>query len=143
MFFRREKPRNHSYAEWMDDLRKQGFTVQPESGGGMRAAKFGCAAVLTEKPGEPVQIAKPGVLLGNEIGLLCDAGYQKFWLAPSGRRDPATAEQLRALHNFEEDLREGLGLISMYNQGLGSVNELHIYDRVKDRDKGVPRRPWD
>lgn len=143
MFFRREKPHTPSFSELMEDLRKQGFTVASESGGGMRVSKNGCAAVVTERAGTRPDVAKAGVLLGSEIGLLCDGGYQKFWLAPSGTRAPATADHLRALHNFEEDLREALGLISLYNQGLGSTNELHIYDRVKDRDHGVPRRPWE
>jgi hypothetical protein len=72
-----------------------------------------------------------------------DAGFQKYWLAPSGARAAATAEQLKALHNFEEDLREALGLVSLYNESLGTVNGLHLYDRVKDRDLGVPKRAWE
>jgi len=142
MFFRREKIRVSTFSEMMDELRKQGFTVQPEAGGGMRIGKGVAAAVVKEGQERPV-VGKAGVLLGDEIGQLCDGGYQKFWLAPSGRRAPAAAEHLRALHNFEEDLKEGLGLISLYNESLGSVNELHLYDRVKDRDKGVAKRPWE
>ncbi|MBL8221408.1 MAG: hypothetical protein JNL62_19395 [Bryobacterales bacterium] len=131
-----------TFSEMMDALRKQGFTVQPETGGGMRIGKGIAAAVVKEGQERPA-VGKAGVLLGDEIGQLCDGGYQKFWLAPSGRRAPAAAEHLRALHNFEEDLKEGLGLISLYNESLGSVNELHLYDRVKDRDKGVAKRPWE
>jgi hypothetical protein len=143
MFFRREKPRVPTFSETMEELRKQGFTVQPEPGGGMRVSKGICAAVVKESQGGRPSVGKAGVLLGDEIGLLCDGGYQKFWLAPSGRRAPAAAEHLRALHNFEEDLKEGLGLISLYNESLGTVNELHLYDRVKDRDRGVAKRPWE
>ncbi len=143
MFFRREKPHNPSFSELMDELRKQGFAVQAEPGGGTRVSRNGCAAVVTERAGAPALVAKAGVLLGAEIGVLCDGGFQKFWLAPSGTRAPAAADHLRALHNFEEDLREGLGLISLYNEGLGTTNELHVYDRVKDRDHGAPRRPWE
>ncbi len=143
MFFRREKTRVPSFSEWMEDLRKLGFTVQPESGGGMRVSKGVCAAQVKEKQGPGAEVGKAGILLGDEIGQLCDGGYQKFWLAPSGRRAPAAAEHLHALHNFEEDLKEGLGLTSLYNQSLGSVNELHLYDRVKDRDRGVAKRPWE
>ena len=57
--------------------------------------------------------------------------------------DAATADQVKALQNFVEDLREGLGIISLYNESLGSTNEVHLYDRVKDRDFGVPKRPWE
>ena len=142
MFFRREKPRVPTFSELMDSLRKQGFTVQPEQGGGMRVSKGLCAAVVKEGADRP-SVNKAGILLGDEIGQLCDGGFQKFWLAPSGRRAPAAADHLRALHNFEEDLKEGLGLISLYNESLGSINELHLYDRVKDRDKGVAKRPWE
>lgn len=154
MFFRRAKPHVPTFSELMDHLRKHGFAVQQEKAGEMRVSKHGCAAVVTEQPLEHtpkpadqpaplLQFTRPGVLLGSEIGVLCDGGYQKFWLTPSGHRAAATADHLRALHNFEEDLRESLGLISLYNEGLGTVNELHIYDRVKDRDRGVARRPWE
>ena len=88
-------------------------------------------------------IAAIGVVLGNEIGQLCDAGYQKYWLTASGTKAPATADHLKALHAFEEDLREALEIDSLYNQSLGSTNELHLYDRVKDRDHGVQKRPWE
>lgn len=143
MFFRHEKPQVSSFSELMDGLRKQGFTVQPETGGGMRVSRNGCAAVVTEQEGGAPHVAKAGVLTGAGLALLCDGGYQKFWLTPGGKRVPAAAAHLHALHNFEEDLREGLGLVSLYNQSLGTVNELHLYDRVKDRDQGVPRRPWE
>ncbi|MCS7026416.1 MAG: hypothetical protein NZV14_16590 [Bryobacteraceae bacterium] len=142
MFFKREKPRVPTFGERMEELRKQGFAVEPDQGG-MRASKNGCAAVITDQGNGAVKVAKAGLLLGKEIGALVDAGFQKYWLAPSGVRAAATAEHLKALHNFEEDLREALGLISLYNEALGTVNELHLYDRVQDRDRGVPRRPWE
>ncbi len=141
MFFRREKPHVASFSEITDGLRKQGFEVQAEPGGGSRVMKHGCAAVVFDKAIPKVE--KAGVVVGHEIGVLCDGGYQKFWLTPSGVRLAAQAAQLRALHDFEEDLREGLGLVSLYNESLGTTNELHLYDRVKDRDHGVPRRPWE
>ncbi|MBI3682383.1 MAG: hypothetical protein HY235_18545 [Acidobacteria bacterium] len=109
----------------------------------MRVSKSGCAAFVTDAGGERPDVAKAGVLVGPEIGVLVDGGYQKFWLTPSGNRAPATADQLKALHAFEEDLREGLGLISLYNESLGTTNTLHLYDRVNDRDRGVPRRAWE
>ena len=54
-----------------------------------------------------------------------------------------TGGHLTAIHAFQEDLYEGLGLPSLYNLALGSVCKNHVYDRVKDRDKGVPTRAWD
>lgn len=82
MFFRHEKPQVSSFSELMDGLRKQGFTVQPETGGGMRVSRNGCAAVVTEQEGGAPHVAKAGVLTGAGLALLCDGGYQKFWLTP-------------------------------------------------------------
>ncbi len=56
---------------------------------------------------------------------------------------PATADDLNALHNFEEDLKEALGQKSHYNESLGTVYTFYQYDRVKDRDHGVPKRAWE
>lgn len=142
MFFKREKVHVPSFGERMEELRKLGFAVDSDQGG-MRASKSGCGAVISDKGNGAVKVAGAGLLLGKEIGSLVDAGFQKYWLAPSGARAAATAEQLKALHNFEEDLREGLGLISLYNESLGTVNGVHLYDRVKDRDHGVPKRAWE
>ena len=66
-----------------------------------------------------------------------------FWRTPSGKRVPALATQLKALHNFEEDLKEGLGLPSLYNQSLGTTSDLHLYDRVEHRDEAPSPKPWD
>jgi hypothetical protein len=81
--------------------------------------------------------------MGNEIGALVDAGFQKFFQTPSGKRKPGLAEELKALHDFEEDLREGLGEESYYNQSLGTVSTFYLYDRLKDRDRGAPKRIWE
>jgi hypothetical protein len=58
-------------------------------------------------------------------------------------RIPATAEELGELHDFEEDLKERLGQESYYNESLGTVSAYYQYDRVKDRDRGVPKRAWE
>ena len=34
------------------------------------------------------------------------------------------------------------GLNGLYNESLGTVSTYYIYDRVKDRDRGV-KRIWD
>ncbi len=81
--------------------------------------------------------------MGDEVGYLVDGGFQKFFRTVSGRERPATAEDLKVLHDFEEDLRESLGLTSLYNESLGTVSTYYLYDRVKDRDHGVPKRAWE
>jgi GH24 family phage-related lysozyme (muramidase) len=38
-----------------------------------------------------------------------------------------------------------LGGVSLYNEGLGTVSESYMYDRVRDRDLPKaerPKRPW-
>jgi hypothetical protein len=49
---------------------------------------------------------------------LVDVGFQKFWRTPEGNDTPVLAEDLSQLHAFEEDLREALGLVSLYNTWL-------------------------
>ena len=88
--------------------------------------------------------AYPGYLMSGEISKLIDHGYQKV-LKTSKAEYPATAEHLKALHDFSEELKKGLGMISLYNESLGTVSEAYVYDRVRDRDLPEaerPTRPW-
>jgi hypothetical protein len=34
-------------------------------------------------------------------------------------------------------------MVSLYNESLGSVSNLYLYDRVKDRDSDLPKKPWE
>jgi len=143
MFFRRERPKNPTFQERLDNLRKAGFTVEPRSGGVVRVSREMCAIDVKESDGSLTCPDRAGLLLHGEIGALVDGGYQKFFRAPSGAKKPALAEELKALHDFEEDLREAVGLESLYNESLGTVSTFYLYDRVKDRDRGVPKRVWE
>jgi len=72
-------------------------------------------------------------------------GYQQF-LKTAKTEVPATADHLKALQQFTEELKEGLGLPVLYNESLGTVSESYQYDRIKDRDKAAadrPKRPWE
>ena len=89
------------------------------------------------------RVQAAGILLCGEIASLVDGGYQKFFQTPTGKTKPALASELKALHDFEEDLKEALGLESLYNESLGTVSTYYLYDRVKDRDAGVPKRVWE
>ena len=142
MFFRREHPKNPTFAERLENLRKAGMTVAARDGGAVRAVRGSCAVDLREDNGRVIS-ARAGIQMGGEIGVLVDGGYQKFFETPSGIRKPALAGDLLELHSFEEDLREGLGHESLYNESLGTVSTLYLYDRVKDRDAGVPKRVWE
>ena len=44
---------------------------------------------------------------------------------------------------FEEDVKEALGEVNLYNEALGTVSTFYLYDRVADRDRGVPKRAWE
>ena len=143
MFFRRERPKNLTFAERLDNLRKTGFTVAPQAGGAVRVSRGNCAVDLKEEGGTVHREDRAGILMGPEIGVLVDGGYQKFFQTPSGKKKPALAGELKALHDFEEDLKEGFGEESLYNESLGTVSTFYLYDRVKDRDRGVPKRAWE
>jgi hypothetical protein len=143
MFFRRERPKNPTFAERLENLRKAGFTVAPQAGGVVRVSRENCAIDLKEAGGTVHHEDRAGIVMGAEIGVLVDGGYQKFFRTPSGKQKPALAGELKALHNFEEDLKEGLGEESLYNESLGTVSTFYLYDRVQDRDRGVPKRIWE
>jgi hypothetical protein len=143
MFFRRERPNDPTFSERLDQFRRAGFTVAPVSGGAVRVSREACAVGLIEDADSVRALNRAGVLLSDEIAVLVDRGFQKFFRTPSGRTKPATASELKALHDFEEDVREGLGKESLYNEALGTVSTFYLYDRVKDRDRGVPKRVWE
>jgi hypothetical protein len=143
MFFRREKPSNPSFADRMDSLRKSGFTVTQRGAGVMRVTR-GAFAVDLKDVNNSVDIAdRAGIAMGDEIGVLIDGGYQKFFRTPTGKQKPALADELQGLHDFEEDVKEALGQESYYNESLGTVSTFYLYDRVQNRDSGVPRRIWE
>jgi len=142
MFFRREKPKYVSFSEHTDSLKALRFAVESPSSGKVRVSRDGIAAIIEDFPGQPPRVNKAGLAIGSEIGLIENHGYQMFWRTPSGKRIPATAVHLKALHAFQEDLKEGLGLTSLYNESLGTVSDLHLYDRVEHRDAGNAHKPW-
>jgi len=142
MFFHRTKPQVKTFQQRMDGLTAAGFQTRPDAAGGVRVSRGECAAVVKEAPGNQVKMGKAGILVGGEIAELVSAGYQMFLMTPSGKKAPALAEQLHTLHDFTEDLREALGLDSLYNQGLGTTSARHLYDRVDDRDEGGDKEPW-
>ena len=62
------------------------------------------------------------------------AASRSSFARPPGRTKPALAEELQALHAFEEDLKDGLGMESFYNQSLGTVSTYCHYDRLRGRE---------
>ncbi len=141
MFFRREKPKIPTFKERVELLQSAGFAAQPLPDGRVKIVKHGVGAIIGDEGKNQPAIEKAGILAGGEIATLLSGGYQMFLETPSGRRLPATAKELRALHEFEEDVKEALGLESLYNTSLGTTSRKHMYDRVEGRDQGV-ERPW-
>jgi hypothetical protein len=80
----------------------------------------------------------PSIMLNGQFTRLWDAGYQKFLLSDEGVKVPARAEQLLNLRKFNEELRTALGVPTFYNEALGSVSQLSVYDRVRGREGDVP-----
>jgi hypothetical protein len=142
MFFRRAPVQVPTFDQRIDKLRAAGFAVG-QSAAALRVTRGACAIDLKEQDGAAVAACQAGILIDGDIGALVDGGYQKFFRTPAGRQQPALAEELKALHDFEEDLWQALGSQSYYNQSLGTVSTLYQYDRVKDRDRGVPHRAWE
>src|SRR2546425_3576709 len=84
MFFRRERPREITFDQRMEDLRKAGFTVNPASGGRVMVLRDCYAAVLEDNAGAPRVAERAGIRMASGIGKLIDGGFQKFFLAPDG-----------------------------------------------------------
>src|SRR5437899_2355145 len=117
MFFRHVRPKQITLEERLENLKAAGFAIQDQGGGRVRVSRNGCAAVLEKLPaGTLRETGTAGILLGDEIAGLIDCGFQKFFQTPAGKRKPALASELKALHDFQEDLRETLGLVSLYNE---------------------------
>jgi hypothetical protein len=137
-----------SYEEALTWLRDHGFDLieAPGMQGRVFLKKYNCSAAIQKNGDDGVKIfAFPGYLIGSEISKLVNRGYQQF-LKTAKTEVPATADHLKALQQFTEELKEGLGLPSLYNEALGTVSEAYHYDRVQDRDKPQadrPKRPWE
>lgn len=139
MFFRREKQTELTFSDHLSAARAAGFKVE-----GALVSRRGLACLVSEGPDGLPQIDESGLLMhGNEVARLVHGGYQMFFVTPDGHKMAALADHLKALHSFTEDLMDAMGATSLYNNGLGTVCSGHLYDRVKDRDHGEPKRAWE
>jgi len=140
-----------TFDQCMGTLRERGFEVSSLKGpsAGTLVAKYGAAAVLvpaTDLEGGPATFfERPGVLVRGEIARLLDRGYQKF-IKTAQFELPATAAQLHAIHQFQEELTQAIGGISLYNQSLGTTSDVYEYDRLRGREQDQEpsgKRPWE
>ncbi len=137
-----KKIKQLTFDEVLSTLGNERFDVAPATGGAKgiggarRVSKYGCAAEIAPADaggGHVRLLAKPGWVLGGEISRLLDRGYQKFLATPK-LQVPATADHLRCIHKFDQELKEATGALSLYNESMGTTSDTYIYDRVKGRE---------
>lgn len=142
------KVEERTYEDAVQWLRDHGFDLidAPGTQGRVFLRKYTVSAAIQKDGHDGVKIfAYPGYLIGGEISKLINRGYQQV-LKTSKTEVAATADHLKALQQFSEELKEALGLPSLYNESLGTVSEAYQYDRVVGRDKPEPerpKRPWE
>ncbi|MGI4755476.1 MAG: hypothetical protein ACRYGF_01350 [Janthinobacterium lividum] len=150
MIFRKKAPKR-TFNDVLASLGALKFDVASagEGAGGVRVAgayrvsKYGCAAEIAPSPAvsekivpqpAPAEIVtRAGFLLNGQISRILDRGYQKFLKTPK-LEIVATADHLRALHQFSEELDEAAGTTMLYNESLGTTSDSYMYDRVKGRE---------
>ncbi|HET7207079.1 MAG TPA: hypothetical protein VFI95_10945 [Terriglobales bacterium] len=142
------KVEQRNYDDAVSWLRDHGFDLIEAPGTQNRVflKKYNCSAAIQKNDDATGKIfAYPGCLVSGEIAKLVNRGYQQF-LKTSKTEIAATADHLKSLHQFTEEMKEALGLPSLYNESLGTVSEAYQYDRIVDRDKPEskrPKRPWE
>jgi hypothetical protein len=134
-----KKTPKRSFNEVLAELGNQRFDVATASEGtgkhpgAKRVSKYGVSAEIADgHPGPVVLLHKPGWVLGGEISRILDRGYQKF-LKTSKLEIPATADKLRAIHNFARELDAATGETILYNEAMGTTSDVYLYDRVAGR----------
>jgi len=142
------KVEERTYEDAVQWLRDHGFDLieAPGTQGRVFLKKYNVSAAIQKDGDDGVKIfAYPGYLISGEISKLINRGYQQV-LKTSKAEVAATADHLKALQQFSEELKEALNLPSLYNESLGTVSEAYQYDRIVDRDKPAterPKRPWE
>jgi hypothetical protein len=140
-----------SFEQVLQILRDNQFDVREVPGVAREVvvSKYGAAAVLAPNPKYSAKtaaddeqhpviwITPPGWVLRGKISRLVDRGNQKLFETPTARI-AATADALKSIHRFSEELREAIGEPSLYNESLGTVSNSYLYDRVKGREPEVP-----
>jgi hypothetical protein len=122
----------------IESLAALGFSVG-STRGVVRVEKYGCGAEFRQgTDGQYQMTIIPTIMANGQFTRLWDAGYQKFLLTDDGHKLPALALHLENLRKFNEELLTALGVPTFYNEALGSVSQISVYDRVKGREGDVP-----
>ena len=130
-----------TYEEALAWLRDHGFDVTDAPGTNSRVflRKYNVSAAIQKAADDNVKIfAYPGYLIGSEISKLVNRGYQQF-LKTSKTELPATAEHLKSLQSFAEELKHGSRtaqpLQRIARNGQRSVS-------IRSRGKSRQGRKW-
>ena len=121
--------------ETRTQFEEAGFeTFEPPEGPGLLGVrKYNCGVVLgRSSSGKLTPVGAAGYWTKQGLAKLEDRGYQKFWWI-EGKRLPALAEHLEALHTFEAEVLSLVGLGSLYNEALGTRSTRSVYDRLRGR----------
>lgn len=122
----------------IESMAALGFSVGATRGV-VRVEKYGAGAEFRQEPdGRFRMTVLPTVMLKGQFTKVWDAGYQKFLITDDGHKVPALASHLQNLRRFNEELRTALGVPTFYNEALGSVSQVSVYDRVRGRKGDVP-----
>ena len=122
----------------IENLAALGFRVG-STRGVVRVEKYGAGAEFRQDTDGKYRLTiPPTIMLNGKFTRLWDAGYQKFLLTDDGLKFPALASHLEGLRKFNEELRTALGVPTFYNEAIGSVSQVSVYDRVKGRPGDVP-----
>jgi hypothetical protein len=122
----------------IESMAALGFAVG-STRGVVRVEKYGSGAEFRkDSDGSYRMTILPTIMLKGQFTRLWDAGYQKFLLTDDGLKVPALASHLFNLRKFNEELRTALGVPTFYNEALGSVSQVSVYDRVKGRVGDIP-----
>src|SRR5580700_180283 len=114
----------------MEGLAALGFSVG-STRGVVRVEKYDSGAEFRKGTDDRYQMTiQPTIMINGQFTRLWDAGYQKFLLTDEGLKVPALATHLKNLRKFNEELRTALGVPTFYNEALGSVSQISVYDRV-------------
>ena len=116
-----KSPEPKTYEDAVNWLRDHGFDLieAPGTQGRVFLRKYNVSSAIQKDGDEGVKIfAFPGYVIGSEISKLINRGYQQF-LKTAKTEVPATADHLKALQQYTEELKEGLGLPTLYNESLG------------------------
>ena len=135
------KVEERTYEDAVQYLRDHGFDLieAPGTPGRVFVRKYNVSAAI-QKDG-PKDFRLPGYHRRR-----ISSSTRSQVLKTSKTEVAATADHLKSLQEFSEELKEALGLPSLYNESLGTVSEAYQYDRIVDRDKPVPdrpKRPWE